>query len=268
MRPNALIPGYLIIHALRTRERQLHAVRLDWATFKGLLLFAILLILCVFVSSARADWYVAGDLFHTQFRGPQVDGTWKQDAIPGGSEFDGASLGWDSGLGYRIGAWSLEAGYRNWGSTTVGGGWVSDHDYRQVNLHGLEYLEQHGIEPTSMSVRNDLQGGYLRVGRNFPLEYGIEPYVSVGVFGAAHTVRNARNPAQVHFTGHVAGPTVGGGIAYQLYQGIRLRVGVDAHWAVTESGNPISSQWFTVGGGIELPLSVGSGTIRDYLWQR
>lgn len=235
----------------------------------------------------QAEWYLAGDLLQARFAGPTVDGTWKQEYTP---SQDGKpamtqtlqSLAWDVGAGYRFAdgaAWytqslSVEGGYRHWGNTLSAGGLaVSDDQYHQVTTRQVGPAH---YEPAEYDATDRLQGGYLRMTKGFAVGGGVEPYVAVGAFVAYHDLQGWwRHPAggsgAVGYTGVVAGPTVGGGLKYELVRGIRARVGVESHWSLTESGHPISSQWLTVGGGIEVPLAVftsveGSG--RDYLWQR
>jgi len=222
-------------------------------------LFAVMAVLLM-GSVAHAEWYVAGDVLHNRFSCPKVDGTWKQDLITGGSECDRDSLAWDAGLGYRFEGgssgwsqlWSVESGYRDWGSIGVGGRWVSDEHYTEVMQHGEGWLDKKGITPKSYQFEDRLRGGYLRIAKGVDIGYGLEPFVSVGIFGGSHTMgRVGYKPA---FEGLVIGPTVGGGLKYDLYRGIKARVSVDSHWTFGESGHPPSSQWTTVGGGIEVPL--------------
>jgi hypothetical protein len=229
---------------------------------KLILAVAILWGIVLVSEPALAEWYLAGDLLQARFARPSVDGTWKQDRIPHGSEFDGTSLAYGGGVGYRfIGddrtwtkLWSVEAGYRHWGQVMAGGNWVSDDTYTQVMQHGQQWFREHCREGSYSTVTDQLQGGYLRVAKGVDVGYGIEPYISGGMFAATHSMYfNGRStPA---FSGVVAGPTVGGGIKYEVWRGIKARISVDQHWTVTESGHPISSQWMTVGGGIEVPLA-------------
>jgi len=219
-------------------------------------------LLVVLVAPVQAEWYAAGDLLQSQFARPAVDGTWKQDLVPHGSELDGTSLAYDAGLGYRFtgGAsawtqlWSIETGYRHWGQVTASGNWVSDEIYTKVMTHGPQWLSEHGITAPHCSATDRLQGGYLRVAKGVDVGYGIEPYISAGVFAAVHNLSFNDNPRTI-FSDLVAGPTVGGGIKYEISHGIKARIGVDSHWTMTEKGHPISSQWLTVGGGIEVPLT-------------
>lgn len=248
--------------------------------FEWIALRILLIVLAFFLSMAvaRAEVYVAGDLLHNKFGCPKVDGTWKQDLITGGSNCDTGSLAWDAGLGYRFTGgesswtklWSVEAGYRNWGEIGVGGRWVSDEHYTEVMQHGEGWLEKHGIEPRQFSLINKLEGGYLRVAKGVDLGLGLEPYISAGLFVASHRVMRP-DGGKTYFEGTVAGPTVGGGLKYNLYRGIKARIGAESHWTISENENPFSSQWITVGGGVEVPLSVFTGmagSTRDYLWQR
>lgn len=224
------------------------------------ILWISLTIVCL-TAPASAEWYVAGDLLQARYAGPTVDGTWKQDLIPQGSELDGTSLAYDAGLGYRFAGgasawsriWSVEAGYRNWGSVVASGKWVSDEEYTAVMQYGSQIMSERGMHPPHSSATDHLQGGYLRVAKGVDVGHGIEPFVSAGVFVAVHTMNFNHNPRTI-FSGPMAGPTVGGGVKYDVYQGIKVRASVDSHWSLTESGHPISSQWLTVGGGLEVPL--------------
>ena len=219
------------------------------------------LLFSALASRAFAELYVAADLMHNQYSAPSVDGTWKQDRITGGSQFDLASKSWDTGLGYRFRGddrswtqlWSIELGYRNFGNVGAGGNWVSDDHYRQTMYHGEQWLSQHHIRPKFTAVVDRLEGGYLRVAKGFDVGYGFEPFISAGLFGAAHEL-SMRDSARPIFSGIVAGPTVGGGFKYHIRNGLKIRVSADSHWTLTESQHPISSQWITVGGGIEVPL--------------
>lgn len=213
------------------------------------------------LTPAHAEWYVAGDVLHNRFSCPTVDGTWKQDLITGGSACEQNSLAWDAGLGYRFQGgssawsqlWSVESGYRDWGSIGVGGRWVSDEHYTEVMAHGEGWLDKQGITPKSYQFEDRLHGGYLRVAKAVDIGYGLEPFMSAGIFGGTHTMgRVGYKPA---FEGMVIGPTVGGGIKYELYRGVKARLSVDSHWTLGETKHPISSQWITVGGGIEMPLT-------------
>jgi len=228
--------------------------------YLGLIAVGILL-WWLMLSPAFAELYVATDVLNSRFAGPKVDGTYKQDLIDGGSDLTGSSLAWGGGLGYRFtdggsvwsNGWSLEGGYRNWGSVGVGGRWVSDEHYTEVQQHGQEWLSENGIKPKNYNMTDRIEGGYLRVAKGFDLGHGFEVYGSGGVFVGLHTVRLEHARRDV-YRGVVAGPTAGGGIKYDLYQGIKLRASVDSHWTFSESEHPISSQWLTVGGGLEVPL--------------
>jgi hypothetical protein len=115
------------------------------------------------------------------------------------------------------------------------------------------------VRANEYEVTDHLEGGYLRAAKGMDLGYGFEAYASAGVFVAYHDLnfwidRKHRRDVYGGFTGLVAGPTVGGGIKYDVWRGIKARFGAESHWAVTESGHPISSQWLTVGGGVEVPL--------------
>lgn len=221
-----------------------------------------LLILALFCPAVvHAEWYVAGDVLQSHYARPNVDGTWKQDLIPNGSGFDGTSLAYDAGFGYRFAGderawtqlWSVEMGYRHWGDVTASGNWVTDEQYEQVTEHGAQWIVEHDIHAPHMSATNRLHGGYLRVMKGVDVGYGFEPYVSVGGFGAGHItiIDGTKRP----FSGEMAGPTVGGGIKYTILYGVKARVGVDSHWSITERNYPISSHWLTVGGGIEVPVT-------------
>lgn len=226
---------------------------------------ATIVMLAIFfaLSHARAEFYVGADLMHNQFQGPQVDGTWKQDLITGGSTLDAASKAWDTGIGYRFTGgtsvwtklWSIELGYRNFGNVGAGGRWVSDEHYTQVMAHGEQWLDDHGVHPKSYAIVDRLEGGYLRVAKGFDIGYGIEPFLSAGIFAASHTL-SMRDTNRPLLSGIVAGPTVGGGVKYDVYHGVKIRVSVDSHWTWTESNHPVSSQWTLVGGGIEVPLGL------------
>lgn len=240
-------------------------------------------IFCFLATTANAEWYLAGDLLQARYQGPQVDGTWQQqqlvsrDGIPA-VNMTKESLAWDVGLGYRFadGAdwytkkWSLEGGYRHWGAGISSGGLiVPDNVYERITRGGLD---PNCVRTSQYEATDHLQGGYLRAAKGVDLGYGFEAYVSAGAFVAYHDLNfwidRRRGDITGGFTGLVAGPTVGGGIKYDVYQGIKARFGAESHWALTESGHPISSQWVLVGGGIEIPLTLGSGSTRDYWWQR
>lgn len=228
-------------------------------------------LLSVVVSTeARAEWYLAADLLQARYAGPNVDGPWVPKNLPAGNGIPAAkestdSLAWDAGVGYRFAGgeswlttlWSIEGGYRDWGSVTAGRVDVSDYLYGPIMRHKDDLPK---VNKSDYEATDHLQGGYLRVAKGFDAGYGIEPYLSGGVFVAhADRVVSSRSSTgqmgSVGSTGVVAGPTVGGGIKYDMYRGIKARAGAESHWAITESGHPISSQWLTVGGGIEVPLA-------------
>lgn len=232
------------------------------------LLFGLLSVLCA--TDARAEWYLAADLLQARFAGPSVDGTWKQEHVPSRDGLPAnhqttQSLAWDVGAGYRFASgdswlsqlWSIEGGYRHFGSGVSAGGLaVSDAQYGAM----LAGTNHHAVKSSEYEATDHVQGGYLRVAKGFAAGYGLEPYVSVGVFVAYHDLNfwsrsHKGRMGSGGFTGMVAGPTVGGGIKYELSRGIKARAGAESHWAITESGHPISSQWLTVGGGIEVPLT-------------
>jgi hypothetical protein len=104
-----------------------------------------------------------------------------------------------------------------------------------------------------MSLVDALEGGYGRIMKGVVLGQ-LEPYVSVGWFGGVHTVSHQKSGRDV-FMGVVSGPTVGGGLKWHIWHGVKARAGVDSHWTITESGHPMSSHWLTVGGGLEVPLT-------------
>lgn len=227
-----------------------------------------ILFVSLLVSQARAEWYLAGDLMQARFQGPQTDGTWVQQGVPSRDGIPAVKqtkehLAWGVGAGYRFAdgerwwaeRWSIEGGYRYWGVVSAGGLWVGDHQYFPETQTVAK-----GAKSSEAEAADHLQGGYLRVAKGFPVGYGIEPFVSAGAFVAYHDLNFWARPKHGRmvsggFTGIVAGPTVGGGVKYELWRGIKARAGVDAHFAVTESGHAISSQWLTVGGGIEVPLT-------------
>ncbi len=228
-------------------------------------LFCLLL-----AASVSAEWYLAADLLQARYAGPAVDGTWKQEQLPSrdgipANQQTTQSLAWDVGVGYRFAGgdswvsqlWSIEGGYRHWGAVSAGGLAVSDHLYGMIMRGEMEPGRVHSSE---YEATDRLQGGYLRAAKGFDAGYGFEPYLSAGCFVAYHDLNFwSRNPkgrmGSGGFTGLVAGPTVGGGVKYALSRGVKVRVGAESHWAMTESGHPISSQWLTVGGGVEVPLS-------------
>lgn len=231
----------------------------------GLAILAVLTVVfwwlfSVLASLAFAELYVAGDMLHNEFSCPKVDGTWKQDLITGGSNCDTGSIAWDTGLGYRFDGgdsswtklWSVEAGYRNWGNVGVGGRWVSDEHYTEVMQHGEGWLADNGITPTSHAFEDRLEGAYLRFAKGFETGLGLEPYVSAGIFVARHKLSRAGK--DTGYSGIVAGPTVGCGVKYDLYHGLKFRVSADYHRAFTEAGHPPSTEFITVGGGVEVPL--------------
>ena len=221
-----------------------------------------LVVSLVLTVPAWAEPYVAGDLGVSQCARPAVDGTWKQDLITNGSQFDCNNLAWNAGLGYRFhdgpdlltDNWSVELGYKDWGSATAGGRWVNDDHYTQVMAHGEQWLDKHGIKGKQVSVSDSLHGGYGRIAKGF-LVGPIEPYVSVGWFGGVHTVRLASKSNRELFEGVSAGPTFGGGIKLPLWYGVKARVGAELFQSVIEGDHPISSQWWSVGGGLEVPLT-------------
>lgn len=211
---------------------------------------------------AQAEWYVAGDALHSNCSRPAVDGTWKQDLITGGSEFGCGNIAWDSGVGYRFNDgpdlltdnWSVELGYRDYGSASAGGNWVSDDHYTQVMAHGEQWLDKHGIKGPYMEVRDAMMGGYGRIAKGF-LVGPVEPYVAVGWFGGIHTMTLTTKHNRELFHGMVSGPTFGGGIKWHLWHGIKARAGAEFLQVVIEDQHPVSSQWWTVGGGIEVPFT-------------
>lgn len=256
--------------------------------FERIALQAMLIVLAFFlgVAIARAEWYVAGDILQARYQGPQVDGTWQQQMLPSRDGIPAVaqtkeSLAWDVGAGYRFTdgeAWystllSIEAGYRNYGSgLSAGGLGVNDEQYGKIQRGELD---PNCAASVPYDATDHLQGGYLRLAKGFSLGYGLEPYVSGGVEVLYHDLdfwSQGRKRIQTGgFTGMMAGPTVGGGLKYHVWHGVKARVGAESHWMVTESGHPITNHWLTVGGGIEVPLSVFSeaaGSTRDYLWQR
>ena len=219
---------------------------------------------------AYAEWYVAGDLLQARYAGPSVDGTWVQEQVPSRDGIPAVrqtkeSLAWDVGVGYRFTGgeswattlWLLEAGYRHYGAGVSAGGLaVSDEVYGRI----LEGRMPKRLDSAEYDATDRMQGGYLRVAKGFDAGYGIEPYLSGGVEVLSHDLTFwARSPngsmGYGGYTGMVAGPTVGGGVKYAVWHGIKARVGAESHWMVTESGHPVSSQWITVGGGIEVPLT-------------
>lgn len=249
-----------------------------------MVVLAVLSIL-TWLTPASAEWYLAGDLLQARYQEPQVDGSWRQDRLPSkdgiqANQFTTQALAWGAGLGYRFTdgeawyrqRWSLESGYRDWGFISTGGLYVSDADYARIQTaNASDWLEKHNIDPKRYEVADHYQGGYIRAAKGFPLPYGFEPYVSIGWFVAQHQTRLAHLQNQVFESGMVAGPTVGGGVKVELYQGIKARVGIESHWTILETHNPVSSHWLTVGAGIEVPLSLfnmAGGTTRNYLWQR
>lgn len=238
-----------------------------------------------------AEWYLAADLLQARFAGPSVDGTWKQEQLPSRDGIPAVkltreSLAWDVGAGYRFddgerwysNLWSIEGGYRHWGSgVTAGGLAISDEHYGQLMRRDID---PRTVKSSEYEATDHLQGGYLRAAKAFAMGYGVEPYLSAGFFVAYHDLNFWTRSPNGHMqyggcTGLVAGPTLGGGVKYALYRGVKARIGVESHWSMTESGHPISSQWLTVGGGIEVPLDLplsvlntGGGSWREYLWQR
>lgn len=250
----------------------------------------VIALFIVFVSlpiSANAEWYIAGDLLQARYQGPQVDGTWQQQQLVSQRGIPAVrmtkeSMAWDVGLGYRFAdgedwyakKWSIEGGYRHFGSGVSAGGLiVPESVYERVRSGELDprCIKTHEYEAT-----DHLEGGYLRATKGFDLAYGFEAYVSAGAFVAYHDLnfwidkrrRQGHGPVSGGFTGIAAGPTVGGGLKWEVWQGVKARFGAESHWALTESGHPISSQWVLVGGGIEVPLAIFGGSTRDYFWQR
>jgi hypothetical protein len=236
----------------------------EWRIASGLL-FGLMLL----ATPVSAEWYLAADVLQARSAGPAVDGTWKQEHLPSRDGIPAVSLtteslAWDVGAGYRFAdgeswltnLWSIEGGYRHWGAVSAGGLAVSDMQYGAM----LTGRAPHAVKSSEYEATDHLQGGYLRAAKGFAVGLGLEPYVSAGLFVAYHDLNFwTRSPkGHMHyggFTGLVAGPTVGGGVKVALYKGVKARAGVDSHWSMTESGHPISSQWLTVGGGVEVPLS-------------
>lgn len=227
---------------------------------------------CLMFTSAQADWYLAGDVMQARYQEPQVDGTWRQDRLPSqdgiqANQFTTQAFAWGAGLGYRFANgqswygrdWSVEVGYRDWGFTSTGGLYISDTDYAQLpTAHAARWLDRHHIDPKRYEVADHYQGGSLRAAKGLGTIMGIEPYISLGWFVAQHQTRLAHLQNQVFESGVVAGPTIGGGVKVELYQGIKARAGIESHWTMLETHNPVSSQWLTVSGGIEVP----------FIWQR
>lgn len=252
------------------------------------LAFRVLLIALAFfigVAIARAEWYVAGDVLWTTYQGPQVDGTWMQEqmvsqrGIPAVRQTK-ESMAWDVGAGYRFAdgeAWyskllSVEAGYRHYGAGVSAGGLaVSDAVYHDI-ING----EHPHYKASEYEATTHMEGGYLRVAKGFDVGAGLEPYVSGGAEVLYQETdfwsRSAKGRMGTGgFTGIMAAVTAGGGVKYHVWHGVKARVGAESHWVITESGHPISSQWITMGGGVEVPLNIFSdaaGSTRDYLWQR
>ena len=239
----------------------------EWRMASGLL-FGLMLLLAA--HPIHAEWYLAADLLQARYAGPAVDGTWKQEHLPSRDGIPAnrqttESLAWDVGAGYRFAdgdswltsLWSIEGGYRHFGSGVSAGGLaVSDAEYGAM----LTGHTPHAVKSSEYEATDHLQGGYLRASKGFDVVLGLEPYLSAGFFVASHKLNFwTRSPnGHMHaggFTGLVAGPTVGGGVKYVLYRGVKARAGVESQWTMTESGHPISSQWVTVGGGIEVPLN-------------
>lgn len=252
---------------------------------KQLLLLAAILLSLACLTPAHAEWYVAGDVLWTTYQGPQVDGTWTQEQLPSQRGIPAVrqtkeSMAWDVGLGYRFAdgeAWyskglSLEAGYRHYGAGVSAGGLaVSDAVYGDI-LDG----EHPHYKASEYEATTHMEGGYLRAAKGFDVGAGIEPYVSGGVEVLYQETDfwNKSRPGKIQtggFTGIMAALTAGGGVKYHVGYGVKARIGAESHWIMTESGHPISSQWITVGGGVEVPLGVFAnipGSTRDYLWER
>lgn len=228
--------------------------------FLGVLVFGVFVL---WATVGRAEWYVVGDLMQARYQEPQVDGTWRQDRLPStvdrqANGFTTQSLAWGGGVGYRAGNWSLEGGYRDWGFTSTQGLYIADSHYAQLpSHHAAQWLEKHGIDSKPYEVADHYQGGYLKVMGGLPVWGEFEPYATVGIFVAQHATRLAHLQNQIFEQGMVIGPLVGGGVKYALWQGVKARVGVESHWTLVETHNPVSSQWVTVGGGVEVPLTIG-----------
>jgi hypothetical protein len=152
--------------------------------------------------------------------------------------------------------WSIEAGYRHYGSGVSAGGLaVSDAVYGAI----LEGKMPKHIDSWEYEATDHMQGGYLRVAKGFDVGYGLEPYLSGGFEVLYHDLNFwSRSPKgrmnTGGFTGIMAGPTVGAGVK-AVYKGLKARFGAESHWMMTESGHPISSHWMTVGAGIEVPIT-------------
>jgi opacity protein-like surface antigen len=243
----------------------------------------ISLSLCLLSAQASAEWYIAGDILQARYQGPTVEGNWQQQLLPSHDGIPAVamtkeSLAWDVGLGYRFAgeSWysrlvSVEAGYRHYGAGMSAGGLaVSDELYGQM-MRGD--INPQCVQSAQWEATDRLQGGYLRLSKGFAVGYGFEPYMSGGVEVLYHDLTGwwkdpkGRNH-DYGYTGMLAGPTIGGGVKYELSHGIKARVGAESHWMITESGQPITNHWLTVGAGIEVPLSIGSGSTREYLWNR
>lgn len=241
-----------------------------------LTLFWFFLMTMMILVSRSMGWgaepgvYLSGELSQARFDGPAVDGTWTQERLPSRDGIPAVkqtkeSMTWDLGAGYRFAngeSWyssglSIEAGYRNYGSGVSAGGLaVSDEVYGEILAGHIP----HHIKSVEYEATDHLQGGYLRIAKGFETEYGIEPFVSGGIEVLHHRLdfwaRDRHGVARQGpiFTGFVAGPTVGGGLKYSVTKGLKVRVGVESHWMMTESGHPISSHWLTAGGGLEASL--------------
>lgn len=215
--------------------------------------------------------YLSADLLQTSVSDHSVSPAWISEHLPARAGRPGvrqaaAGLTWDVGAGYRFPGeqsqswwargWSIEGGYREIGAGVVRGALPVSGHYLGNLTSGFK-----GGAPntTEYELAEELRGAYVRLDKGFVLGLGLEPYLSAGVTVLAYDLTIAervpgglRSSAQVSSV--LVGPTLGGGLKYELYQGIKLRVGAESQWIVSGSDVP-APHWVIVGGGLEVPLT-------------
>lgn len=227
----------------------------------------VMLVIFFFLSHARAEWIVVGNLSQARFEPPGPDGNWTQELLPSRNGIPGVaqtrqSMTWDVGAGYRFAGgesplstlWSIEAGYRDYGSgISAGGLGVSDEKYGAI-MEGT--LNPRSVRSSQWEATDHMRGGFVRALKGMELGYGFE-LVATGGFELLYhdLVGNTKGQAKAYgYTGIMGGPTVGGGLRYHIGRGVKARVMVEQHWMMLETEHPITSAWTLVGGGIEVPL--------------
>lgn len=238
---------------------------------RSVLTIGIAAVMMAMGAPAQAEPYVTFGAGTAQFRGPDTDGTWEQQLLSSRHGIPAVqqtkeSFVWDAGVGYRFAGgdtwweklWSIEAGFRSFGSGVSAGGLaVSDAQYTKI-MNGADEGKFH---PSRYEATTHMQGGYVRVSKGFDTGTPLEPYLSVGFTGLGQRTDYWSRGLGAHaktntgaMNGMVAGPTFGGGVRFDLYHGIKLLAGAELQQMVTESGHAISSRWILVEGGVQVPL--------------